>query len=105
MQHAIPVLAAAGQRKRVRTQEPVPEPAPAQPHSLNQLQSYLRAHIRERGMPSFQGDFSGSAQEPARVLASNAAVVPQARVEEPAREPTAAERMMKNLRSALRNGV
>ena len=116
MQHAIPILAAAGQRKRTRNTEftgasemtqPAPAGAPAAPrapHSLNQLQNFLRAHIRERGMPSFQSDFE--AEKPTAVLASNAAkapartaAAPQTQAE-PAGNPNS-NRMLKNLRAAL----
>lgn len=97
MQHAIPVLAAAGQRKRSRTQEPT---APVGPSSMQQLQGFLRSQIRARGMPSFQGDFVQ--QEPARVEAS--AVAPPAAIPAPPVESqsTAGTRMLGGLRQALR---
>lgn len=87
MQHAIPVLAAAGHKRR-RTEA-------AASSSLNNLENYLRAHVRADMMPAFVGDFH-AAHVPRRVEASAAAAAPQP----PPEDPTS--RMLSNLRRALK---
>lgn len=62
--HAIPVCASAMSRKRQRTEAPPPS-------SFNELQGFLRSHIRDRGHASFQGDFA--AAQKVSVQASNTA--------------------------------
>ena len=96
LSHCIPVCASALSRKRPRTEEP---------SSFTALQGYLRAHVRESGVSSFQGDFSASQSVP--VNASNTAVAPADPRKNAARLPVEegpGRRMLEALRASLHRG-
>ena len=84
MQHAIPVLASAGHKRRRTEQVAI--------SSLNNLESYLRAQVRTDRVPAFQGDFQAS--QPLRVEASAAKT--------PVAQQDPASRMLSNLRKSLK---
>lgn len=92
LSHAIPVCASAMSRKRQRTEGPT---------SFNELQGFLRAHVRERGHASFKGDFEAASKVP--VQASASSLKTQTEVKMPV---TVAEgpgtRMLASLRESLR---
>ena len=96
LSHAIPVCASAMSRKRPRTEEPSST-------SFSALQGFLRAHVRERGVASFQGDFA--AAQNVNVEASASAGSAAAPAAQPARGPVPAgpgSHMIAALRASLR---
>lgn len=96
LSHAIPVCASAMSRKRPRTEEPTST-------SFSALQGFLRAHVRERGVASFQGDFAAAQKVP--VEASNTASGAAGAAAQPARGPVPSgpgSHMIAALRASLR---
>lgn len=95
LSHAIPVCASAMNRKRPRTEEPSST-------SFSALQGFLRAHVRERGVASFQGDFAAAQNVNVEASASAGSAAAPA---QPARGPVPAgpgSHMIAALRASLR---
>jgi len=95
LSHAIPVCASAMSRKRPRTDEPSST-------SFSALQGFLRAHVRERGVASFQGDFAAAQNVNVEASASAGGAGAPA---QPARGPVPAgpgSHMIAALRASLR---